>query len=81
MKLATLLPLLSGQRGREILSVLDIRNITLSKQICTIRIGDCLKTSGPQNHLDEIKLPAYHYDVTICPVDCIQQISLQRYFG
>ena len=73
MKLATLLALLSGQRCREILSVLNIRNMTLSKQICKIRTADCLKTSGPRNHLGEIKLTAYHEDVTVYPVDCIQR--------
>ena len=73
MKLATLLVLLSGQRCGEILSVLDIQNISLSQDMCIFRLGDCLKTSGLRNHLGEIKFPAYHADVTKCPVYCINQ--------
>ena len=72
-KLATLLVLLCGQRCGEILSVLDIRNLDLSENMCLIRIGDILKTSGPKNHIGEIKFHAYPTDLTICPLNCLRQ--------
>ena len=53
-KLATLLVLLCGQRCGEILSVLNIRNLDLPENMCVIRIGNILKTSGPKNYLGEI---------------------------
>ena len=72
-KLATLLVLLCGQRCGEILSVLDIRNLDLSENMCVIRIGDILKTSGPKNHIGEIKFHSYPNDLTICPLNCLRQ--------
>ena len=47
-----------GQSCREISSVLVIRNLGLSENMCVIRIGDILKTSAPEKHIGEIKL---HY--------------------
>ena len=72
-KLATLLVLLCGQRCGEILSVLDIRNLDLSENMCVIRIGDILKTSGPKNHIGEIKFHSDSNDLTICPLNCLRQ--------
>ena len=72
-KLATLLVLLCGQRCGEILSVLDIRNLDLSENMCVIRIGDILKTSGPKNHIGEIKFHSNPNDLTICPLNCLRQ--------
>ena len=65
--------LLCGQRCGEILSVSDIRNLDLSENICVIRIGDILKTSGPKNHIGEIKFHSYPNDLTICPMNCLRQ--------
>ena len=72
-KVATLLVLLCGQRCGEILSVLDIRNLDLSENMRVIRIGDILKTSGPKNHIGEIKFLAYPNDLIICPLNCLRQ--------
>ena len=58
-KLVTLLVLLCGQRCREILSVLVIRNLDLSENMRMIRPGDILKTFGPEQHFDKIKF----YDI------------------
>ena len=58
-KLVTLLVLLCGQRCREILSVLVIRNLDLSENMRMIRTGDILKTFGPEQHFDKIKF----YDI------------------
>ena len=41
--------------------------------MCLIRIGDILKTSGPKNHIGEIKFHAYPTDLTICPLNCLRQ--------
>ena len=72
-KLATLLVLLCGQRCGEILSVLDIRNLDLRENMCVIRIGDILKTSGPKNHIGKIKFHSNPNDLTICPLNCLRQ--------
>ena len=44
-KLATLLAILRGQKAREIVAVIDLRNICFEKDIVIIRIGDLLKTA------------------------------------
>ena len=64
-KLATQLVLLCDQRCGEILSLLDIRNLDLSESMCMVRIGDILKTSGPKNHIGEIKFHSYSNDLTL----------------
>ena len=38
-----------------------------------IRIGVILKTSGPKNHIGEIKLHAYPNDLTICRLNYSKQ--------
>ena len=53
--------------------MLDIRNLDLSENMCVIRTGDILKTSGPKNHIGEIKFLAYPNDLTICPLNCLRQ--------
>ena len=58
-KLAALLPILCGQRGREILSVMDIRNTTNEENFLIIRVSDKLKTTSIKFHVGEIKLPVY----------------------
>ena len=70
-KLAALLVLLCGQRCGEILSVLDIRNLNLSENMYVTRIGGILKTSGPKNHISEIKFRSYPNDLTIYLVNCL----------
>ena len=73
LKLATLLALLCGQRAREILSVMDIRNTVIEDNICLIRIGDLLKTSVPNFHVGQLEYPAFSEDKSICPVTCLEQ--------
>ena len=67
-KLATLLAILCGQRAREILSLMDIRNITMEKTCLIIRKGDLLKTSNHKFHNGELKFPKYVENTNICPV-------------
>ena len=72
-KTATLLALLCGQRPKEILSVMNIRNSEFSDDICGIRIRELLKTSNLRFHKDELKFPDYKVYPCICPVSCIEQ--------
>ena len=71
-KLASLLAILCGQRGREILSVMDIRNTTIEENFLIIRIGDQLKTTGIKFHVGEIKFPVYE-NANVCPVKLFKQ--------
>ena len=50
-----------------------MRNLELLGNIRVIRIGDILKSSGPKNHIGEIKFDAYLNDLTICPLNCLRQ--------
>ena len=72
-KLATLLAILFGQRAREILSLMDIRNITMEQTCLIIRIGDLLKTSNRKFHNEELKFPKYIENSNICPVRTLKQ--------
>ena len=71
-KLASLLAILCGQRGREILSVMDIRNTTIEENFLIIRIGDQLKTTGIKFHVGEIKFPVYK-NANVCSVKLFKQ--------
>ena len=72
-KLAILLAILCGQREREILSLMDIRNITMEEACLIIRIGDLLKTSNRKFHNGELKFPKYIENTNICPVTTLKQ--------
>ena len=72
-KLATLLAILCGQRAREMLSLMDIRNITMEETCLIIRIGDLLKTSNRKFHIGELKFPKYIENTNICPVTTLKQ--------
>ena len=65
--LATILALLSGQRGQTIHSLL-IGNISLKLNCLCLKFGDLLKQSRPGYHLAEISLPVYTENPRICPV-------------
>lgn len=71
-KLATLLAILSGQRGREILYLIDVRNITQEEHFMIVRIADPLKTSTIKYHNGEIRLPKFH-EKTVCPVEALKE--------
>ena len=71
-KLASLLAILCGQHGREILSVMDIQNTTIKENFLIIRIGDQLKPTGIKFHVGEIKFPVYE-NVNVCPVKLFKQ--------
>ena len=67
-----MLAIFCGQRGREILSVMDIRNTTIEENFLIILIGDQLKTSGVKFHVGEIKFPVYE-NANVCPVKLFKQ--------
>ena len=71
-KLASLSAILCGQRGREILSVMDIRNTTIEENFLIIRKGDQLKTTSIKFHLGERKFPVYE-NANVCPVKLFKQ--------
>ena len=52
---------------------MDIRNTIIEDNICFIRIGDLLKTSGPNFHVGQLEYPAFSEDKSICPVTCLEQ--------
>ena len=65
IKVATLIWLLTGQRGQSVL-LIDIRNLTLTKHCIKIRFGDKLKTTRPGFHQAEICLRAYAPNRGLC---------------
>ena len=72
-KLATLLAILCGQHAREILSLMNIRNITMEETCLIIRIGNLLKTSNRKFQNGELKFPKYRENTNICPVTTLKQ--------
>jgi len=66
-KLAMLLVLLSGQRGRSI-HLLDLSLIECKDDLLVLRFGQLLKMSRPGRHLEEITLPAYKNNAELCIV-------------
>ena len=71
-KLASLLAMLSGQCGREVLSVRDIRNTTIKENFVVIRIGDKVKTTSIKFHVGKIKFPVYE-NANVRPVKLFKQ--------
>ena len=70
-KVATLLAILSGQRARETLSLIDIRNITFEENFAIIRIADPTKTTTSRHHNGEIRLPKFEVE-SVCPVTALK---------
>ena len=63
-ELATLLAVLCGQKAREILVVIDLKDISFEEDL--IIIGDVRKTITSKFHLGEF--PVYH-EKCVCPVE------------
>ena len=66
--LATLLSLLCEQRARKTLCLWAICTTVIEHNICFIRIGDLLKTSGPNFHVGQLEYPAFSEDKSLCLV-------------
>jgi hypothetical protein len=71
-KTATLLLLLTGQRGQSI-HLIDIRNISVSKNAVKIRFGDVMKTTRPGFQQKEISIKAYAPDRRLCIVTVLTE--------
>ena len=77
LKFVTLLWLLIGQRGQS-MTLIDIRNTTLSENSLKIRFGDLLKTSRPGYHQKEIVVKAYAPDRRLCVVTVAKEYLKRR---
>ena len=64
-KLTMMLVLLSGQRTQT-LTLLDIKNITVTSSCCIFYINGCLKHTRPGTHQAPLEIPAYPQDTNIC---------------
>lgn len=71
-KLTMLLLLLSGQRGQTI-HLLDTRNMTLTKSKLKFRIGDLVKQTAPNRHVNELAFRAYAPDRRLCIITVIEE--------
>ena len=72
LKLVTLLALLSGHRAQT-LHLLDVKNMSISKNSAKFRFGDLLKQSRPGKHQAELSLKAYAPDRRLCIVTVLQE--------
>ena len=70
--LASLLSILCAQRGREILSVMNIRNTTIEENCLVIQIGDKLKATNIKIHVRETKFSVYENE-NVFPVKLFTQ--------
>ena len=72
LKVVLLCLLVSGQRGQAIW-MMDLRNMTWTKDDVRCRFGDLLKTSGPNSHQNELVLGAFSADPSLCVVRYLKQ--------
>ena len=70
--LASLLSILCAQRGREILSVMNIWNTTIEENFLDIQIGDKLKATNIKIHVRETKFSVYENE-NVFPVKLFTQ--------
>ena len=64
--------LVSGQRGQAIW-LMDLRNMSWTKNDVRCRFGDPLKTSTPRSHQNEIVFGAFPSDKALCVVRYLRQ--------
>ena len=72
-KLATLTALLCGQIPKEVLGLIDIRNLSIEENFLFIRIDNIMKTSNKKFHIGEIKFPRYQENDKICVFTCMKE--------
>ena len=72
-ELVTLIAILYGQRPKEILGLIDLRNLSFEENFLVIRIGDTMKTWNKKFHIDEIKFSQYWKSDKICVFACIKK--------
>ena len=71
VKLAILLILTTGQRCQTLKSM-NITNMEVNSNYVKIRIGEILKQTKPQHHLEEIYIEAFNQNSSICVVKALQ---------
>ncbi len=71
-----MLLLLSGQRGQTV-CLCDTRNITITSDVVTIRIGDIVKQTRPGKHPSELTFPANTPNPRLCIVHTLQMYLLR----
>lgn len=69
-KLATLVALATGHRIQT-LSLIDLRNISITSSAVSIRITDHIKTSGPGKPQPLLTLPFFEDKPMLCPARCV----------
>lgn len=72
LKTVLLCLLVSSQRGQAIW-LMDLRNMSWTKEDVRCRFGDLLKTSGPNKHQNEVVFCAFPSDLAICVVHYLKQ--------
>ena len=72
IKLAILIILTTGQRCQT-LKAIDLQNMDINEDYIKIRIGELLKQSKPNKHLEEIYIEAYRQNQAICVVNVLNQ--------
>lgn len=66
MKVATLPAFFNGQRAREMLSVIVIKNINLEESCCIVRIANLLKISNANHRQGKLKFLEYKHKPKNC---------------
>ena len=72
VKLAILIALTTGQRCQT-LKLMNLKNIEINKNYVKIRIGDLLRQSKPQKHLNEFYIEAFDQNEAICVVKVLNK--------
>ena len=71
VKLAVLLALTTGQRCQT-LKAININNMELDRDKVKIRVGELLKQSKPQRHLNEIYIEKFEQNSNICVINVLE---------
>ena len=71
VKLAILLILTTGQRCQAI-KAMNITNMEINSNYVKIRVGEILKQTKPQHHLEVIYIEAFNQNSSICVVKALQ---------
>ena len=72
VKLSILIVLTTGQRCQT-LKLMNLQNIEINKNYVKIRIGDLLKRSKPNRHLNEIYIESFKQNEAICVVKVLNK--------
>ena len=75
MKVAILIVLTTGQRCQTLVAM-NLRNMDVNRgNHVEIRIGELLKQSKPQHHLEELYIEAFKNNPSICVVNALNALN------